>query len=123
MNKAIRIRIGDRAFEARLNDTKVAGMIWEALPLSAAFRYWGDEIYFLIPVRKKALEFPKEVVEAGDLGYWPDGPCFCIFYGLTPISSPGKIKPASPVEVIGRVEDFQGFKELKGTGKIILERV
>jgi len=62
------------------------------------------------------------VVEAGDLGYWPDGPCFCIFYGLTPISTPGKIKPAGPVEVIGRVEDYEGFRGIKGTARITLER-
>lgn len=46
MEKRIRIRIGDLSLEARLNDTKVAGMIWEALPLTASFNYWGDEIYF-----------------------------------------------------------------------------
>jgi len=122
MDKVIRIRIGDRTVEARLNDTQVAGRIWEALPITASFNYWGDEIYFPIPVHQETLESPKEVVEAGDLGYWPDGPCFCIFYGLTPISSPGKIKPASAVEVIGRVEDYQGFKQLKGTKTVILER-
>jgi uncharacterized protein len=123
MDKKIWIRIGDLKFEARLNDTQVAGMIWEALPMTTSFNFWGDEIYFPIPVHQKTLQFPKEVVEAGDLGFWPDGSCFCIFYGPTPISSPGKIKPASPVEVIGRVEDYQGFKELKGTAKITLERV
>ena len=123
MEKVIRIRIGDLSFEARLNDTRIAGIIWEALPISAAFNFWGDEIYFPIPVHQKILDFPKEVVEAGDLGYWPDGPCFCIFYGLTPISTPGKIKPASPIEVIGRVEDYEGFKQTKGITKITLERV
>jgi uncharacterized protein len=122
MDREIRIQIGDLTFKARLNATKVAGMIWEALPLTAVFNYWGDEIYFSIPVREKVLEFPKEVVEAGDLGYWPDGACFCIFYGQTPISSPGIIKPASPVEVVGRVEDYKGFKGIKGAEKIILER-
>jgi uncharacterized protein len=123
MEKRVRIRIGDLSLEARLNDTKIAGMIWEALPITASFNYWGDEIYFPVPVREKTLEFPKEAVEAGDLGYWPDGPCFCIFYGLTPISSPGNIKPASPVEVIGRVEDYEGFKKTKGVKKITVERV
>jgi hypothetical protein len=98
-------------------------MIWEALPITASFNYWGDEIYFPIPVREKTLEFPKGVVEAGDLGYWPEGPCFCIFYGLTPISSPGNIKPASPVEVIGRVEDYEGLKQTKGVKHITVDRV
>jgi hypothetical protein len=68
MDKVIRIRIGNLAFEARLNDTKIAGTIWEALPISAAFNFWGDEIYFPIPVHQKTLQSPREVVEAGDLG-------------------------------------------------------
>jgi uncharacterized protein len=118
MEKRIRIRIGDLSLEARLNDTPVAGMIWDALPITASVNYWGDEIYFYIPVRQKNLQFPKEVVEAGDLGFWPDGPCFCIFYGATPISPPGKIKPASAVEVIGRVEDYEGFKQTVGAKQI-----
>ena len=58
MEKAIRIRIGDRTFEARLNN-QIAGMIWEAPSLAAAFNFWGDEIYFPVPVHQKITGISK----------------------------------------------------------------
>ncbi len=122
MKRKIVIRIGAADFSARLNDTRTAGLIWEALPISASFHFWGDEIYFPIPVKETGMENPRVTVDPGDLGYWPEGHCFCIFFGLTPISSPGNIKPASAVEVIGRVEDPEAFKQVQGTGKIIIDR-
>ena len=60
------------------------------------------EIYFPIPVQAE-LEDGQSVVALGDLGYWPPGQAFCIFYGQTPMSTPDEIRPASPVNVIGRV--------------------
>ena len=39
----------------------------------------------------------------GDLGYWPPGSAFCIFFGPTPMSEGQEIRPASPVNVFGRV--------------------
>jgi uncharacterized protein len=79
--------------EAELNDSKIAALIWEALPLSAAASTWGDEIYFAIPV-KIGLENAVSVVQKGDLAYWPEGRCFCIFFGITPASTETEIKPA-----------------------------
>jgi hypothetical protein len=122
LEKKIRIRIGTREYSARLNETRVAGLIWEVLPITAAFQLWGEEIYFPIPVQEERLENPQSTVNLGDLGYWPDGNCFCIFYGLTPISGPGEIKPASAVEVIGRVEDPEAFRQMKAPGKITVAR-
>jgi hypothetical protein len=43
------------------------------------------------------------VVHVGDLGYWPPGKAFCIFFGLTPASVPGEIRPASAVNLVGRI--------------------
>jgi hypothetical protein len=42
-------------------------------------------------------------VNVGDLGYWPTGRAFCIFFGLTPASVPGEIRPASAVNLVGRL--------------------
>ena len=103
MNK-IKIKIGESIFEAELNETRIARAIWEKLPIKANFNTWGDEIYFSIPVEfsDRDTEHPKETVKVGDLGYWPPGHAFCIFYGRTPVSTEGEIRPASPVEVIGK---------------------
>jgi uncharacterized protein len=94
--------------EAELNDSKTAALIWEALPIRAAASTWGDEIYFAIPV-KTGPENAVSVVRVGDLAYWPEGSCFCIFFGKTPASTDTEIKPASPVNLVGR---FSGDPEL-----------
>ena len=89
---------------SELNDSKTARMVWNALPLECEFNTWGDEIYFAIPV-ETGPEDPQATVQVGDLGYWPPGHAFCIFYGRTPASAGDEIRPASPVNPIGRVLD------------------
>ena len=39
-------------------------------------------------------------VQLGDLGYWPPGAAFCIFFGPTPASRGDEIRPASAVNVV-----------------------
>ncbi len=113
----IRITVGEVALEAELNDTATAAKIGEALPIRTPFNTWGDEIYFSIPVDAELDGSSQEVVEIGDLGYWPPGNAFCIFFGLTPVSEPGKIMPASAVNVIGKVAgDATLFKQAMHAG-------
>jgi hypothetical protein len=101
---------------------RTAQAIWDALPLEAKASTWGDEIYFSIPV-DVAPENPREVVEMGDLGYWPPGSAFCIFFGPTPASKGDKIRPASPVNVFGRIEgDPRVFTSVSNGDLVRLER-
>jgi hypothetical protein len=123
-NKAmkIRIKIGKLTMDAELNDTPTAKKIAGVLPFKGGFDTWGDEIYFAIPVTAKLDEYAKEVVEVGDLGYWPTGKAFCIFFGQTPASKPGKIMPASAVNIIGKVlGDATQFKKVMKESQVILE--
>lgn len=120
----IRIRIGSLSMEAELNDTPTAQHVAAALPIHTSFNTWGDEIYFAIPVQAESDESAQEVVDTGDLGYWPPGKAFCIFFGLTPMSQPGKIMPASAVNVIGKViGDATRFKDVMRERDIVLEAV
>ena len=96
--KKIRITAGRVTAEAVLNGSKTATAVWDALPLSIPGETWGDEIYFGIPVKAKA-EDAREVVDPGDLAYWPPGSAFCIFFGLSLASRGDEIRPASPVNV------------------------
>jgi hypothetical protein len=110
--------------EAELNDTPTAQHIAAALPMHASFNTWGDEIYFTIPVQAEPDESAQEVVDMGDLGYWPPGKAFCIFFGPTPMSQPGKIMPASAVNVIGKViGDATRFKDVMRERNVVLEAV
>ena len=118
----IRIVVDDVALDAELNDTPTAMRIWESLPLKTPFNTWGDEIYFEIPVKADLDESAREEVEMGDLGYWPTGRAFCIFFGPTPMSTQGRIIPASAVNVIGRVKgDATRLKEVMNAGEIVIE--
>ena len=102
MPHPIKIRLGDVELDAELNDSETARKILDVLPLMCAFNTWGDEIYFKIPV-EAGPEDGQETVALGDLGYWPPGHAFCIFYGRTPASQGDEIRPASAVNPIGRV--------------------
>jgi len=111
--RKIRITAGKISREATLNDSRTADAIWRALPIEGRGSTWGDEIYFSIPVTCDP-ESPREVVEMGDLAYWPPGSAFCIFFGPT---------PASPVNVFGRVDgDPAVFKAVRGSGPVKVER-
>ena len=118
----IRITVGDVELEAELNDSPTARKVAETLPLETAFNTWGEEIYFTVPVEADLDDTAREVVDPGDLGYWPTGGAFCIFFGQTPMSSPGKIVPAGPVNIIGRVSGDAGrLKEVMGEREIRVE--
>ena len=120
--RRIRITAGALSAEAVLNDSHTAAAVWNALPLSAPGQRWGEEIYFGIPVKAES-ENPREVVELGDLAYWPPGSAFCIFYGPTPASRGKEIRPASPVNVFGRVlGDPKVFKAVRSGTTVRVER-
>ena len=122
MDRAIRITAGSVSAEARLNDSKTARAIWDALPIEAKGSTWGDEIYFDIGVTA-APEAAREVVDLGDLAYWPPGHAFCIFFGPTPASRDGKCRAASPVNVVGQIQgDPSVFKKVRAGTRMTIER-
>jgi hypothetical protein len=123
MEKKIRILIGELKVEAELNESKTAQMIWEALPIEGKGNLWGEEIYFSIPVKVAQEKEAREVVSAGELGYWPTGHAFCIFFGPTPASRGDEIRAASAVNIIGKVlSDPKVFLKIKDAAKITLEK-
>jgi len=122
MGRKIRIRVGTIEAAADLNDTRTAQAIWETLPVNGRVNLWGDEIYFSIPLSLE-LELGQEVVSIGDLGYWPQGNAFCIFFGLTPVSRGDEIRPANQVTVFGKViGDATVFKEVAAGLEITIRR-
>lgn len=117
----IAITIGKLKMEATLNDSDTAKKIADALPITADFSTWGDEIYFAIPVDAPLDATAKEEVEMGDLGYWPTGRAFCIFFGPTPMSRDGKIVPASAVNIVGSIAgDPAQFKTVMDESQVTI---
>ena len=124
MEKKIRIITGELKVEAELNDSETARSIWDSLPIESSNSLWGEEIYFSIPVKAGQEKGAREVVSAGELGYWPPGNAFCIFFGPTPASRGDEIRAASAVNIIGKVSsDPKVFRKAKDGAKITIEKV
>ena len=123
MERKIRIITGELKVEAELNDSKTAQLIWDSLPIESNNNLWGEEIYFGIPVKAGQEKGAREIVSAGELGYWPPGQAFCIFFGPTPASRGDEIRAASPVNIVGKVvSDPKVFLRAKHGAKILLEK-
>ncbi len=99
----IRISVEDLSITAELLDTPTAQKIIQSLPLEASVNTWGDEIYFDVPLNLDLESGARADVEVGELGYWPSGPAFCIFFGPTPMSAGEKPRAASEVNIFGHV--------------------
>ena len=99
----VRFQAGGGSFEGTLDDAAIGQKIIERLPIQATVMRWGEEIYFDVPV-KMANTNPTREVKIGDIGYWPDGPCLCIFFGRTPASKGREPRPASDVTIIGHTD-------------------
>ena len=119
----IKIFVNDIEAEAELKNTPTAKAIFNIMPIDGAANRWGDEIYFVIPLKLNLEKNAKDVVEKGDLAYWPEGCCFCIFFGKTPASTETEIKAASKVNVFGKIKgDLSEFKNVRNDDLVIVER-
>jgi hypothetical protein len=119
----IAIHVGDISLEAVLNESTTASALWEALPIEADGSVWGDEIYFPVPIDADP-ENAKEVVDMGEIAYWPPGSAFCIFYGRTPASRGDEIRPASAVNPLGHIQgDATTLRGSRNGVRVTLERL
>lgn len=119
----IRIRTESVTVEAEIDEkSKVGKMIADALPIEGRANRWGDEIYFSIPVKINKLPDAKTDVEEGDIGYWPPGNAFCIFFGPTPVSTSNKPRAYSPVNIFGKViGEPKVLRKVRDGEKIVVE--
>ena len=64
-------------------------------------------------------------VAVGELGYWPVGSVFCIFFGpLRPVSSGVEPRAYSPVNILGRVlGDAKKFRGVRSGAAVRLARL
>ncbi|MEM7825706.1 MAG: cyclophilin-like fold protein [Candidatus Aenigmatarchaeota archaeon] len=113
--------------KAKINEnknTRTAKAIIEALPIEGKINKWGNEIYFKISAEIEK-ENSQEEVEVGDLAYWVEGSCFCIFFGRTPASKTDKPRAYSAVNVFGRITSknfIQTLKKVKSGEKVMIKK-
>ena len=121
--KKVLIEVGAIELNAELNDSETAQAICNILPVSGLANVWGNEIYFSIPLHLDQASDAKQEVDVGDLGFWPVGDAFCIFFGPTPASSDAQPRAASPVNIFGHVlDDATQLKKISQGTKIYVSR-
>ena len=115
----IRFDFGSQTLDAELLDTPTPKAIAAALPAAASVMTWGDEVYFNIPVRVAREKDARDVVTAGEIAYWPDGPAIAIGFGRTPVSRGDEIRLASPVNIFAKaLGDVKALKSVKAGAKV-----
>lgn len=121
--RRIKITAGECEVRAVLGDTATADTVWTALPIEGSASTWGDEVYFRTAVQAPEEEDARDVVELGDIGYWPPGPALCLFFGPTPASRGDEIRPASAVNVLGKIDgDPTVLKRVQPGDRVHFER-
>ena len=108
MNEII-FDFGEIQIEAELNDSPTSKSLLDQLPIEGISQIWGDEIYFSTSIVSENDEWAKETVELGDVAFWPPGNAVCLFFGPTPMSEPGEIRPASPTNIMGKLSGDLGL--------------
>ncbi len=123
MPETVVIKAGDEVVEAQLNDGTTARAIFDALVIQGNAQRWGGEIYFSIPVSCEIEDDSRDVLDAGELAYWPPGRAFCIFFGPTPASQGDEIRAASAVNIVGRLKgDFSALWDVPDGAPVSIEK-
>ena len=121
--RVLQISVGQLVITATLNDSATSDQLWDALPITGRANIWGDEIYFSIPVDADEAVDARKTVDMGSIAYWPPGNALCLFWGPTPMSAPGEIRPASAVNVMGVIDgDPTVLVQVSDGVKVLVER-
>ena len=121
--RQLRMIVGGVAIRADLLDTPTADALYAAAPFEATASTWGDEVYFRTPVSQAREPGAKDVVEPGELAFWPDGDAVAIGFGRTPISRGDECRLASPCNIWGRaLDDVTALRSVRSGAKIRVER-
>ncbi len=110
--------------EAILTEGSSADMFWNALPLTGLANTWGDEIYFNVNLQMQLDSNASDIVESGNIAFWPPGSAFCIFFGRTPASLGDEVRAASAVNVLGKIDgDEREFRSVPSGEEVRLEKL
>ena len=99
----IRIELGGITVDARLDDSPTAVALAATLPTTVQLSRWGEEYYGDCGIDAELAPDARDVLEVGELAYWPPGRALWLFFGPTPASIGDEPRAASAVNPIGRI--------------------
>lgn len=109
----------EHQFTVELYDTPTAKAIAKKLPIEGNAILWGKEIYFSIPVNAELDTSAREIMEEGEIAFYPPLNAFCIFFGPTPVSTDSKPRAADLVNVVGKIKgNYTLLEEVRSGEKI-----
>lgn len=119
----LKITIGEVVLHVEALDTPTARALVGACPFDGTASTWGDEVYFRTPVSLEPEPEARDVVEPGEIAYWPDGDAIAICFGPTPIARSGESRLASPSNVWGTaLDDVGALKSVKSGARVRVEQ-
>jgi hypothetical protein len=120
MGTRIIVEAGGRKLPAELSDSPAGRAVAAALPLTARMSRWGDEYYGDVGLEIAEDGTGRELMEVGEIAYWPPGKALCLFFGRTPASTDDRPRAASAVLPVGRVTaDLDLLKGMGSSVKVI----
>ena len=124
LERKIIISTKNLRMEAILAEGSSADIFWNTLPITGRTNTWGDEIYFNVNLQMPLDDDASDIVESGDIAFWPPGSAFCIFFGRTPASLGDEVRAASAVNVLGKIDgDETEFRSVPSGEEVRLEQL
>jgi uncharacterized protein len=119
----LQITLGRVALTLNLKNTPTADAIWQAAPFQALVNTWGDEVYFCCPVSVEAEPGAREVMQLGEVSFWPPGNAIAIGFGPTPVSQGKEIRLAGVANVFATcTDDLRALKTITDGMLVKVER-